>query len=204
AYDAIVAGARGLFFFGGHLRQVMTPADRARGWNWTYWQRVQRLLLGELTDADHRRALVAPTAQAAVPASPADIAHSARRAGRLVYLIAIRKSRTGRGRVRFSGLPASITHGTVLAHPGGNPARGVTVARGAFTDPSPFAPHNARVYRFQLRNSWRRRRSRGSRRSPGACAVSCSIRPASFPPRASSRGCAASRRRSHLRRSSRS
>jgi hypothetical protein len=150
AYDAIVAGARGLFFFGGHLRQVMTPADRARGWNWTYWQHVQRLLLEELTDADHMRALVAPNAQVAVTASAADIAHSVRRAGNLLYLIAIRKSRTARGRVRFSGLPASITHGTVLAHPGGNPARGVTVARGAFTDPSPFAPHNARVYRFQL------------------------------------------------------
>ena len=28
AYDAVIAGARGLFFFGGHLTQVMTPADR--------------------------------------------------------------------------------------------------------------------------------------------------------------------------------
>jgi hypothetical protein len=62
-------------------------------------------------------------------------------------------SRSGgaaRGRVRFGGLPATVTHGTVLAHPGGNPARPVTLTRGAFTDPSPFAPHNARVYRFQL------------------------------------------------------
>jgi hypothetical protein len=149
-YDAIVAGARGLFFFGGHLRQVMTPADRARGWNWTYWQRVQRPLLVELTDADHMRALLAPNAAIAVRASAADVAHRLRRSGNLLYLIAIRKSRTATGRVRFSGLPASVTHGTVLAHPGGNPVRGVTVARGAFTDPSPFAPHNARVYRFQL------------------------------------------------------
>jgi hypothetical protein len=150
AYDAVVAGARGLFFFGGHLRQAMSPADRARGWNWTYWQRVQRLLLEELTDVDHMRALVAPNAQIAVTANAADVAHSVRRSGNLLYLIAIRKSRTATGRVRFSGLPASITHGTVLAHPGGNPPRAVTVARGAFTDPSPFAPHNARVYRFQL------------------------------------------------------
>src|SRR5262249_52401076 len=27
-YDAIVAGARGLAFFGGHLKPVMSPADR--------------------------------------------------------------------------------------------------------------------------------------------------------------------------------
>ena len=26
AYDAIIAGARGLFFFGGQFKQVMTPA----------------------------------------------------------------------------------------------------------------------------------------------------------------------------------
>jgi hypothetical protein len=150
AYDAVIAGARGLFFFGGHLRQVMTPADRARGWNWTYWRRVQRPLVEELTDPDHMRALLAPDAQIAITASAPDVAHRARRAGNVLYLLAVRRSRTARGRVRFGGLPATVTHGTVLAHPGGNPARPVTLTRGAFTDPSPFAPHNARVYRFQL------------------------------------------------------
>jgi hypothetical protein len=50
--------------------------------------------------------------------------------------------------VKFTGLPAGVTHGTVLAHGAGNPARPVTAARGSFTDPSPFEPHNARVYRF--------------------------------------------------------
>ena len=39
AYDAIVAGARGLFFFGGQFKQVMNAADRQLGWNWTYWRR---------------------------------------------------------------------------------------------------------------------------------------------------------------------
>ena len=52
--------------------------------------------------------------------------------------------------MRFTGLRRRHRDGTVLAHPGGNPARPVTVARGAFTDPSPFAPHNARVYRFRI------------------------------------------------------
>ncbi len=54
------------------------------------------------------------------------------------------------GTVRFTGLPSGAAAGLVLAHPGGNPARHVTAAGGAFTDPSPFAPHNARVYRFPL------------------------------------------------------
>ena len=62
----------------------------------------------------------------------------------------MRKSPTLTGSVRFSGLPAGIAAGEVLAHPGGNPARQVAVKAGAFVDPSPFGPHNARVYRFRL------------------------------------------------------
>jgi hypothetical protein len=150
AYDAIVAGARGLSFFGGQIRAVMNAADRQRGWNWTYWQHVLHPLLQELTDAPHREALIAPLSARVIRASAADIALSAREAGGFLYVIAIRRSRTAKGPVRFTGLPAGVRSGTVLAHPGGNPARRVTVSAGAFTDPSPFAPHNARVYRFSL------------------------------------------------------
>jgi hypothetical protein len=148
AYDAIVAGARGLFFFGGHLPRAMNPQDQRRGWNWSYWNRVLRPLLRELSDAAHTAALTAPLAQHAVTANAADIAVSTRAHGDFLYLIAVRRSPHAQGRVRFTGLPASIRNGTVLAHPGGNPARAVTVARGAFTDPAPFKPHHARVYRF--------------------------------------------------------
>ncbi len=148
AYDAIINGARGLFFFGGHVKAAMNAADRARGWNWTYWRNAQRPLLEELSDADHRRALLAPQAELTIIANAPDIALSARTADGVLYLIAVRKSPSASGRIRFSGLPAGIDQGTVLAHPGGNPARPVNVTRGAFTDPSPFAPHNARVYRF--------------------------------------------------------
>ena len=150
AYDAIVAGARGLFFFGGQIKSVMTPADRQRGWNWTYWNAVQLPLLTELTDAAHMPALTAPLASGHITASVADIALSARQTGGFLYLIAVRKSPTATGTVRFTGLPAGITTGVVLAHGPSNPARHVTAAGGAFTDPSPFAPHNARVYRFPL------------------------------------------------------
>jgi hypothetical protein len=149
AYDAVISGARGLFFFGGHLKAAMNAADRARGWNWTYWNNVQHPLIEELSDPDHRRALLAPRAQRTITASAADVALSARTAAGTLYLIAVRTSPTTTGRVHFSGLPANINHGTVLAHPGGNPARPVTVNNCAFTDPSPYAPHNARVYGFQ-------------------------------------------------------
>src|SRR5712691_5393454 len=49
AYQAIVNGARGLVFFGGHLTQVAAPEDAAAGWNWTFWNEVLRPLTGELT-----------------------------------------------------------------------------------------------------------------------------------------------------------
>lgn len=150
AYDAIIAGARGLLFFGGQFRQVMSPADRARGWNWTYWAAVQRPLLAELSDPAHAPALTAPLAPVTIKAGAPDIALSAREAGGFLYLIAVRKSPATTGPVRFSGLPAVISEGTVLAHGASNPARHVSVAGGAFTDPSPFRPHNARVYRFRL------------------------------------------------------
>jgi hypothetical protein len=151
AYDAIVAGARGLFFFGGQFKQVMNAADRSHGWNWTYWRNVQRPLVEELSDAEHTAALTAPVAAHAIGADAADIATSTRQGSEHVYLIAVRRSGTASSHVRFHGLPAAIRGGTVLAHPGGNPARSVTVANGAFTDPSPYRPHNARVYRFPLR-----------------------------------------------------
>ena len=149
AYDAVVHGARGLFFFGGQFREVMNATDRKRGWNWTYWREVQRPLVQELSDAAHMAALTAPLAGLPIKANAADIALSARAAGPWLYLIAVRRSPTAAGRVRFTGLPAGVSRGTVLAHPGGNPARDVSVSRGAFTDPDPYRPHNARVYRFR-------------------------------------------------------
>jgi hypothetical protein len=127
----------------------MNAADRKRGWNWTYWEHVQRPLLVELSDAPHTAALLAPRASARVTASAQDVAVSARRHGNVFNVIAVRKSAKITGTVRFSGLPRSATDGTVLAHPG-NPARKVTARNGSFTDPAPFAPHNARVYRFVL------------------------------------------------------
>ena len=148
AYDAVVAGARGLFFFGGHLLPVLSPQDRVRGWNWTYWRKVQRPLVEELAGPQHVEALVAPAAPFTVEASAPDVALSARQTRDSIYLIAVRRSPSATGRIRFRGLPAGIGEGTVLAHGPSNPPRHVAVKGGAFTDASPYRPHNARVYRF--------------------------------------------------------
>ena len=84
-------------------------------------------------------------------ANAPDIALSARQTGDSVYLIVVRRSPTATGRIRFQGLPASITVGTVLPHGPSNPPRTFAVKAGAFTDASAYGPHNARVYRFPLR-----------------------------------------------------
>jgi hypothetical protein len=151
AYDAIVAGARGLFFFGGQLKAAMTQADQQRGWNWTYWEHVQRPLLLELSEPTHTAAFLAAASGAHVTTNASDIALTTRERPGVFSLIAVSKSPTATNQVRFSGIPSGATHGTVLAHPG-NPARPVTAGNGAFTDPSAFAPHNARVYEFPLRH----------------------------------------------------
>src|SRR4029079_3832972 len=105
AYDAIIAGARGLFFFGGHLRQVMTPQDRVRGFNWTYWRTVQKPLTQELSGPQHVAALLAPDAPFTVTASASDIALSTRQPADSVYVIVVRRSPTAHSRVTFRGLP---------------------------------------------------------------------------------------------------
>ena len=148
AYDAIIAGARGLFFFGGHLRQVMTPQDRVHGFNWTYWRKVQKPLTQELAGPQHAAALLAADAPFTVTASAPDVALSARQTADSIYLIVVRRSASGSRRVTFHGLPAGVSRGTVLPHGPSNPSRGITVKAGSFTDASPYGAHNARVYRF--------------------------------------------------------
>jgi hypothetical protein len=163
AYQAIVNGARGLAFFGGHITQVARPADAQAGWNWTFWELVLRPLLAELTSASVAPALVAPAGAKAVKAGSKDVELVTREAGGFLYVIAVRRS-GGTTRVSFSGLPRRhdgrpITGGQVLfeyvqdplpppVEPSGQTFRTVRVEAGRFRDW--FAQHDVHVYRFRL------------------------------------------------------
>ncbi len=165
AYEAIVNGARGLNFFGGHLTTVMTPPDAASGWNWTFWRRVLRPVVSELASPEVQPALVAPDAAAAVVTRPHndDIELVTRRTATDLYVIAVRIA-GGISQIEFAGLPrrldgSQLTTGEVLAEyvqeplpppsGGSQVPRRVTVSEGgAFRDW--FAPHDAHVYRFGL------------------------------------------------------
>jgi hypothetical protein len=163
AYQAIVNGARGLMFFGGHITQVLTPEDAALGWNWTFYGRVLKPLVRELTSDAIRPLLVAPAAQAVVTTSVAGVETAARRQGSTLWVVAVRRGDTT-SQVTFSGLPSrldgsALAFGEVLGEyvqrppsppiePGSQALRRVTVANGSFRDW--LGGHDARIYRFRL------------------------------------------------------
>jgi hypothetical protein len=164
AYQAIVNGARGLVFFGGDLTAVMRPRDAQLGWNWTFWQVVLRPLMIELSSPSVRPALVAP-AVGGVQGSAADVQLAARDDGTFLYVIAVRTSATATNRVTFTHVPRK-RDGTPLAggevvfeyaqaplpppvDPTKQVFRSVAVANDSFSDW--FGPHDAHVYRFDLR-----------------------------------------------------
>jgi hypothetical protein len=162
AYQAIVNGARGLIFFGGHLTAVMTPDDAASGWNWTFWRRVLRPVVSELGSSALQPALAAPNVTPGVKAASSQIELVTRRTATHLYVIAVRIG-GATSRVAFTGLPRKrdgtpLTRGEVLfeyqQQPLPPPAGGrqvprpISVSQNGFRDW--FAPHDAHVYRFAL------------------------------------------------------
>ena len=158
AYQAIANGARGLVFFGGHLSEVMSPADAKAGWNWTYWAEALRPLVQELSSDSLRPALTAPVIKPTVLASSSDLEVAVRKTASFLYVIAVRRG-GGTTRVTLRGLPASVHGGQVLFEyvqdpppppidPTRQKFRSIPVTGGAFADW--FAPHDVHVYRFAL------------------------------------------------------
>ena len=151
AYQAIVHGARGLSFFGGHLTQIVRPADAQLGWNWTFWSQVLQPLLGELTSDSVAPALVAPDAARAVRTRAPGVELVTREDADFLYVVAVRR-RGGTSEVGFTGLPnrkngRPLTGGEVLLEYEDQAFRTVRVASGRFRDW--LGQHDARVYRFR-------------------------------------------------------
>ena len=165
AYQAIVNGARGLTFFGGHMLQVMKPDDAARGWNWTFWRTVLRPVVSELASDDVSPALVAPDVTPGVKVRSPNVKQMelvTRKAGRFLYVIAVRIAE-GPSKIKFTGVPnrangQPVKSGEVLNEwaqatlpppiTGNQALRRVTVTDGGFEDW--FGPHDVHVYRFAL------------------------------------------------------
>jgi hypothetical protein len=165
AYHAIVNGARGLTFFGGHMTQTCTPEDAARGWNWSFWRQALKPVVSQLGSAVLKPALLAPDAPDSITSkvkgsnAASDIELVARRAGQFLYVIAVKTGSSGVSAIDFKGLPAGVTKGEVLFEyvqvppprpfdPTKQVPRPVTVANRGFSDL--FRPHDVHVYRFPL------------------------------------------------------
>jgi hypothetical protein len=165
AYHAIVRGARGLTFFGGHLTQVCSPDDAAHGWNWAFWRQVVRPIVHQLASKDLQPALTAPNAPDQIKtrlpgtSTATGVELVARRAGGFLYVIAANTGASGLKWIELAGLPAGTATGEVLFEyvrqhppppwdPPQQVPRQVEVTNGAFQDV--FAPYDAHVYRFAL------------------------------------------------------
>ncbi len=160
AYEAIINGARGLTYFGGSLPQTLNDRDKPLGFNWTYFDRVMRPLFEELgpkspilpallaTDSNIKLSVAMELrpkrAQEEVAIQTSAIECLVREVADAIYVLACK--REGQTiRVRFSGLPKSITGqgaGTVVFEE----PRNVDVEQGSFTDW--FGPFEVHVYRF--------------------------------------------------------
>jgi Ca2+-binding RTX toxin-like protein len=142
AYDAIISGARSLAFYGGNIPGCWNDADRASGWNWTFWSSVLKPLIGELNSISPLSpALVhAATTQAMTTDDPSTQTISRAGAGQDVWVIAARAG-SGTAKVKVSGLAAGISSGTVYTE-----SRSIQVVNGAFTDE--FPQWGVHVYHF--------------------------------------------------------
>jgi hypothetical protein len=142
-YQALINGARGLIFFGGHLPQAMNERDAALGWNWTFWERVLRPVIEEVgAKSPLYPALLAADSKLAVKCSSAEIEFCVREVGNDIFVLACKRG-GATDRVQFSGLPVSTKGGEMMFE---SPRR-VQISNGQFEDW--FAPYEVHVYRFR-------------------------------------------------------
>ena len=142
-YQALINGARGLIYFGGHIEKAMPPEDAELGWNWTFWRRVLWPVLEEVANnSPLAPALVAPDSRLPVRVSGAeDVEFCVREVGNDIYILACKREGTT-VEVEFGGLPDWVGEGQVMYES----PRKVQARKGAFTDW--FAPFDVHVYRF--------------------------------------------------------
>jgi hypothetical protein len=145
-YQAIINGARGLMFFGGHLEKGWSAPDHAGKWNWTFWNRVLRPVIEEIgTKSPLYPALVAPDSKLPIKASvTSEIEFCIRESGGDLFLLACKRE-GATVNVEFSGLPDWAGEGEVMFEA----SRKVAAKNGKFKDW--FGPFEVHVYRFRQR-----------------------------------------------------
>ena len=144
-YDAIINGARNLAFYGGNLPRCWSDTDTTHGWNWTFWNDVLEGLIEEINaDSAIAPALVKPESTKVLTTTDSTT-QVIQREGENESDLWVIAARHGAGSqvVTISGLPATVTSGTVYTE-----GRSVAVAGGAFTDT--FDRWDVHVYHFTV------------------------------------------------------
>jgi hypothetical protein len=142
-YQAIINGARGVFYFGGNLAASLSDADKPYGWNWTFWRRVLRPVIEEIgSHSPLYPALVAPDSKLPVTCPAPGIEFLVREINDEVFVLACKREGET-AQVTFSGLPKGPKMGDVMFES----PRTVEVKDGKFTDW--FGPFEVHVYRFK-------------------------------------------------------
>jgi hypothetical protein len=143
AYEAIINGARGLMFFGGHLKSAMDERDAALGWNWNFWQRVLRPVIEEIGEKSPLYpALLEPNSKLPVKCNSPEVEFCVRETRNDIYVLACKRGGPTR-EVQFSGLPANASGGEMMFEA----PRRAQISSGKFRDW--FAPFEVHIYRFQ-------------------------------------------------------
>ena len=143
-YEAIINGARGLVYFGGNVKEAMTPADAALGWNWKFWDRVLRPVVEEVGNRSPlAEALVAPKSGLPIMVrNGPGVEFCVREVGADLYILAC-KRQGETVEAEFNRLPFTEGEGEVMYES----PRQVEVKDGKFKDW--FGPFEAHVYRFR-------------------------------------------------------
>ncbi len=143
-YQAIINGARGLIYFGGHIPKAMSAEDAKLGWNWRFWNRVLRPVIEEIGDKSALNpALLAPNSKIPITVTGADgIEFMTREVGDEIFILACkREGKTAK--IEFSGLPQVESVGEVMFEA----PRTVTLKEGHFTDW--FGPFEVHIYKLR-------------------------------------------------------
>jgi hypothetical protein len=143
-YDAILNGARNLAFYGGNIYRCWNATDEQYGWSWTFWDGVLKDLIEEINaDSPIAPALVNPGSTQVLASSDATTQVISRDgAGDELWVIAARHG-AGSQAVTISGLPSTVTSGTVYTE-----GRTIPVSNGSFTDT--FDRWDVHVYRVTV------------------------------------------------------
>jgi hypothetical protein len=140
-YQTIIAGARGVIYFGGSNSNSIAEEDKPLAWNWRFWRRVLRPVVEEIgTKSPLYPALVAPPSKLPIKCDDPGIEFCVREANGSVFLLACRRDHKT-AQATFTGLPVRERSAEVMFE---SPRR-ADVKAGALTDW--FAPFEVHVYR---------------------------------------------------------